>query len=60
MNAISEVWKCWFFLTASENDKSNVLNKYIVMSRKDQVMCVFEQANLIYGQMSLDDWINPV
>lgn len=60
MNAISKVWKCWFFLTASENDKSNVLNKYIVMSQKDQVMCVFEQANLIYGQMSLDDWINPV
>lgn len=33
--------------------KSNVLNKY--MSLKDQVTRVFEQANLIYGQMSLDD-----
>lgn len=35
--------------------KSNVLNKYIVISLKDQVIRVFERANLIYGQMSLDD-----
>lgn len=30
------------------------------MSLKDQVMHVFEEANLIYGQISLDDWINRI
>jgi len=55
MKPISELWKCGFLLSASKNGKSNVLNKYTVMSLKDQVMPVFEQANLIYGQMSVDD-----
>lgn len=55
MNPLSQVWKCGFLLSVSENGKSNVLNKYIVMSLKDQVMRVFEQANLIYGEMSLND-----
>lgn len=55
MNPISKVWKCGFLLSVSENGKSNVLNKYIVMRLKDQVMRVFEEANLIYGQISLDD-----
>lgn len=55
MNPIPKVWKCGFLLSVSKNGKSNVLNKCIVMSLRDQVMHVFEQANLIYGQMSLDD-----
>lgn len=55
MNPVSKVWKCGFLLSVSENGKSNVLNNYVVISLKDQVMHVFKQANLIYGQMSLDD-----
>lgn len=55
MNPLSKVGKRGFLLSVSEDGKSDVLRKYIVMSVKDQVMRVFEQANLIYGQMSLDD-----